>query len=211
MDVLIQPAGARSAYTRGVPPRRKRRVNLGTYRAPAYGEPPPISDVVDEGVLVLAASVRLSVKNQAIVRILRDQVDYDPKWYRKAVRKQLLDFAEEKSVDVDRLNAEIESASEKSGRAEHQSDYRRVDLVQLERRRKSTEGLVERLRALADDKDYVDRQATASRELALDELGVAIRTTALGIVPQASPLSAKEKKKQLDELQRELAELLPPD
>ncbi|WP_157154958.1 MULTISPECIES: hypothetical protein [unclassified Diaminobutyricimonas] len=57
--------------------RRRRSVNVGKYVAPEEMPPPPVDRVVDEGVLIAITAVRMHVKNEIIVRAIKNDADYN--------------------------------------------------------------------------------------------------------------------------------------
>ena len=57
--------------------KKRRTINLGTYVAPKLREPVHIDDLIDEGLLIARAGVRLAVKNLMILKSVRDHADWD--------------------------------------------------------------------------------------------------------------------------------------
>ncbi|MEO8528797.1 MAG: hypothetical protein ABI435_06940 [Pseudolysinimonas sp.] len=165
--------------------------------------------MIDEGVLIAAAAIRMAVKNKGILRTLRDRSDYDGAWYDQRVRKELRRLAEEKAEDADRVTAEIGGARGRSGKGEHASDFRGIDVARLERRLLLLRGLDDRFRELAEDADYVHTLAVASRELASSEIADSVKATALRELGPVDRLSDDERATQLRILKDDLANLLP--
>jgi len=151
---------------------RKRRIDLGRYVGPESFPVVPIADVVEEGVLIAASAARLAMRNQAVVRILRDREDVDLDWYVAAGREQLALFAEEKAGDVARVEAEIRAWS-RPRRPEKEEGER------LERRHQMLIGLVDRLAELAADEAYMNALARTTRDAVVDEMRGAITFAAL--------------------------------
>src|SRR5689334_21560643 len=103
---------------------RSRRPNLGKYVAPESFPEATLAELVDEGVMIAAAGVRLAVKNLMILKSVRDGLDYDQGRYESAVSEELLNMAEEKDADAARIARMRETASARSGRPEKHNDYR---------------------------------------------------------------------------------------
>jgi hypothetical protein len=156
--------------------RRRRRFTLGRYVAPAPVEPAPVSELVDEGVLIAGAAVRLAVTNLMIVRSVRDGLDYDEERYVAAVREEVENLAHEKTADADRVARLRAVSAQRGGRAEHHSDYRAVDGDLLERREEVSRALAERLNAISRDDAWVRTVVASARESALSLLGGSIPT-----------------------------------
>ena len=149
-------------------------MDVGTYEAPEPVTPPPVEDVAEEGVLIAASAVRMTVKNRQIVRALRDRADYSEKAAMAAAREVFRALAREKREDVERLDDIIEHSRDRPGRAQHQTDYRKADAELLERREQVSDILADRLDELAEDDDFVRQTVDAARNSAWDEIGSSI-------------------------------------
>jgi hypothetical protein len=160
--------------------RKRRKLDLGTYVAPEETPPTPLKDLVDEGVLIASAAVRLAVKNLMIVKSIRDSVDYDMVRYVSAVREEVLNLAHEKDADADRIAKTRQTAGQRSGRPEHHSDYRSVDTETLVRREDVSRQLAARLRELSEDEEWVVDHVARARASALDEIASSLASTLLG-------------------------------
>ncbi len=57
--------------------RRRRRPKLAPFEHPPEAEPAPVRRIVDEGVMIAAAAVRMTLKNRIIVGALRERLDFD--------------------------------------------------------------------------------------------------------------------------------------
>ena len=134
-----------------------------------------LDDIVDDGLLIAVAGVRLAVRNLMIVRALRDNTDYDEGWYLDATRAELLLLAAEKRADAARVAEYLAEATDRSGRPDHVIDYRWEDVATLERREAALRGLVERLEAMGDAEAGVI--VDAARTAALDDIANAIRAS----------------------------------
>ncbi len=185
--------------------RRRRSIDLGRYEPPESFPEPSDEELVDEGLLIAAAGVRLAAKNLMVLRVLREQADYDEAWYTDAVRQELQHVADEKERDLAQLEATREKAEGRPGKAEHHADYRSRDVHLLEKRERILVRLVERLRELADDDEYAAGLVAAARESALAEVGVSIRRHAAAGLPD--PDYDLERSTRLRLLAVDLAEL----
>jgi hypothetical protein len=149
---------------------RRNSFTLGKFEPPALAPEPTLDELVEEGVLIAGAAVRLAVKNLVILGSLRDQVDYDERIYVAAVRDELLGLANEKSDDADRLGSVAEGASTRAGRATNHSDYRSVDVAILSRRQMVALRLSRRLRSLSEDDEYLRGLAQSAHASAWEEV-----------------------------------------
>lgn len=125
---------------------------------------------VDEGMLVVAAALRMSTKNRLIVSVLRDRGAYDERALADAVRGEIDALIAEKERTAERLVAVVARASGRRGDALHQSDYRRADAGAIELRRAIELTLAERLRAARDDGGFVDALVGGARDSAMEEM-----------------------------------------
>lgn len=172
--------------------RKRRRVDVGRYVAPAPRPELPVDELVDEGVLIAGSALRLAVKNGIVLRALRDRADYDEAEALDAVRHELRDLAEEKDDDASRIADAREDATGRSGKAVHQSDYRAGDLGTLKRREDVSRGLADRLRELSDDTEYLRDMYARANEAALDELSAWIGATIPGTGAPRDPSAYEE-------------------
>lgn len=184
---------------------RRRRTTVEPYVPPA--EPPPVPSLetqVEEGLLILVAGVRLTVKNQAIVWALRERTDFDPERYRAAVRTGLLAAADEADADADRATAEFgRSRTEDHGLVQQYPD----EPTRLQRKAEVMHALAARLRELSHDDDYVDELATAARDAAWEDIGAMVKHNAMLSAPLARPVPPAQRHAALREIRRALDEL----
>lgn len=148
---------------------------MGTYEAPEPVDPVPVEEIADEGLMIAASAVRMAVKNRQIVRALRDRADYSEKAAMAAAREVFRQLAREKREEVERLDDIIEHARDRPGRAQHQTDYRKADADNLDRREQVSDILADRLDGLAEDDDYLRSVVEAARNAAWDEIGASIQ------------------------------------
>jgi hypothetical protein len=155
------------------------RVDVGRYEAPEPTEPVPVEEIAEEGLLIAASAVRMAVKNRQIVRALRDRTDYNETAAVAAAREVFRALAREKRDEVERLDDIIETTRERPGRALHQTDYRKADATNLDRREQVSDILADRLDDLAEDDEYLLGIVEAAREAAWDEIGASIQAKLL--------------------------------
>ncbi|MBX0300238.1 hypothetical protein K2F54_09645 [Cryobacterium sp. 1639] len=136
---------------------------------------PSTARIVDEGMLIAMAAVRMALKNRIIVGALREHTDYDTADYTALARRELLEVAkqnDEDSVRVERLGSHL-SRTTKTGKGREVENKRR-DVVRLGRRQTLHDNVAERLRALADDDDRVAEIVQKARADALQEINEAL-------------------------------------
>lgn len=154
---------------------RRGRVNLGKFVAPEAVAPVPVDELLDEGELLSAASVRLAVKNRIILGSLRDDLAFDESRYAAAVGDELRALADERDAEADRIAADRTSARTRSGRADSFHDYRDADSSTLARREKYSRLLAERLRVLSDDEHYARTVSSQAQEAAWAEIAASVQ------------------------------------
>jgi hypothetical protein len=150
-------------------------VALGRRKHDDEQPPAPIASAdvdrqVDEGMLVVAAALRMSAKNRLIVGVLRDRGSYDEGGLADAVRDEIDALIAEKEQTAERLIAVVARASNRRGDALHQSDYRRADAGAIELRRSIELALAERLRATRDDDAAIEAIVDQARGSAMEEM-----------------------------------------
>jgi len=134
-----------------------------------------MDELLEEGVLISAAAVRLAIKNRIITGSLRDDLDFDQERYVAAVADELRGLADERDADAERIRADRAGAEKRGGHAEHFHDYRTGDASTLERREDYSRRLAARLRELAGDEDFAKEAATRAHEAAWDEIGASVQ------------------------------------
>ncbi|WBU38130.1 hypothetical protein [Homoserinibacter sp. YIM 151385] len=145
-------------------------MDVGRYVAPPPVDPVHTDLVADEGVLVAASAVRMTLRNRLIIRALRDGEPYDESVAREIALAVLAALAVEKEEDAARLDREIETARVRPGRSQHQTDYRAGDVSQLGRRAAVSRTLARRLREVADNEASVAEIVEAARESAWGDI-----------------------------------------
>jgi len=165
--------------------RRRRRIDLGTYRAPEPRPLAPVEDMVDEGVMIVTATVRMAVKNLIIVQALRDRLDFDADAMLREVTSELRRLADEKREDGDRIEQAGTLAEGRIGKARHQWDYHASDLEALGRRQEVSRLLAGRLDELSNDKAYGRDLVEQARERAFEEFAGSVEQRLAGI-PRAA-------------------------
>ncbi|MCU1412257.1 MAG: hypothetical protein JWR04_2964 [Rhodoglobus sp.] len=134
-----------------------------------------MDELLEEGVLISAAAVRLAIKNRIITGSLRDDLDFDQARYVAAVADELRALADERDADADRIRSDRAGAEKRGGHAEHFHDYRTGDAATLERREEYSRQLAARLREVAGDEDFAKDAATRAHEAAWDEIGASVQ------------------------------------
>jgi hypothetical protein len=170
------------------------------------------ADVVEDALVLAAATVRLKVKNRLVIRALRDGGTYDETWLLMAASLEYIALGSEKDGEVTRLDAAIRDAKARRGRGEHPSDYRAVDVPTLKRRRRTVRRLAQRLRATGGDVDRLRPLILEARSAALEDIATAIRGEALnGTARIDTSLPPADRAAALAALLLDLADLTPAD
>ena len=145
--------------------------------SPSLSHEATVRELVDDGMLLSLAGVRMAVKNLIIVRALRDGAAFDEEWYLSAVQHELVIMAAEKNSDADRVDAAYRAAASLRGVARHQSDYRRADRKMLERRMVVLRALAVDLAEASEDVERATELVRLARDSALDDIAGAMQPT----------------------------------
>lgn len=145
---------------------RKRRP-LRRYQPPSEFIAPPLEELVEEGLLIALAGVRMSVKNRILVRTLRDGVDLDLAWCEATVGAELAALAQESADDARRLAEQLVGKRPEVWADESRARY---EPERLPRRQRLLTLMAARLQRLATDDEIVRELAVASRDAALDDI-----------------------------------------
>jgi hypothetical protein len=150
----------------------------------ALRKPISIERSVDEGVLIAAAAVTMDVKNYIIVEAIRDGSTYDPANVIAAVRRELLDLAEENESSahrVQQLSVDVQTAR---GPRENSEGYQVDDHPTLTKRGVIHVMLAAELERLSEDPDFVADLAERARVQAWAEVGGAIESRLIDSIPR---------------------------
>lgn len=129
-----------------------------------------VENSADEGLLIVSAGFRLTLKNLIIVRALRDGEAWDEGDLLAALAFEIDNLIDERQQDADFLDKTIKRARRRSGRAGWHDDYRQQDVPTLELRRAADRRMIERLQELAEDDEYLRGQLALARDAALDDV-----------------------------------------
>lgn len=163
-----------------------------------------LADLVDEGMMLVRSSLRLTAKNTLIVALLRDGASWDEPALIDSMRRDIDGLIAERLADLTRLESAIDRARGRPGQPRSPDDYRRMDVPVLERRREVGEALVARLRELATDEAALRHDLFAARDSALTEIQLH-RWAAAGLLPRR--IDPAERARQLRALRRDVAAL----
>lgn len=166
-------------------------------------------DLVGDGMLLVLAGVRMTVKNLIIVRALRDGADYDEDWYVSAVQHEFVVMAAEKNADADRVEAAARTASKLRGTANHQSDYRKADQRMLARRITVLRALATALATASEDTEHATALVHGARTSALDDIAGAMQPSQDSDLNSADrdAIDPADHRDQLTQLKKELRKL----
>jgi hypothetical protein len=170
--------------------RRRKRVNVGSYKWPAPAPAVSSKRMVEEGLLIANTAARMAVKNRMIVSVIRDGQNFDPKVLAHATREELLALAAENDETADRLErahtAAKKAIEDRGTRKKHDAppapdakteDETEEEALGTEHRRKPSvyRKLAAALRAEAEDPERVTLIVDWAREHAWREVGRELR------------------------------------
>lgn len=124
------------------------------------------AEAIAEGVSIALSAARLALKNEILVETIAGDANYDDERFAPAGRKILKALAKEAEGDAARLKRQGRKAWGKYSMSDGTHDYRDRDVRNLRRRRKQSEGVASRLRAVADDPKRLGELVEQAREAA---------------------------------------------
>lgn len=131
--------------------RAKRTFRAFNPRALPPVQPPSEADMIEEGILVGEAAARLDLRNRMTVAALRDHAEFDPAWWDAAVRRAYNRMATQADRAAKVAEDERLLAQRRHGPSQHEHDFRRADLTNLDLRVRVNRAVGARLRALGAD------------------------------------------------------------
>jgi hypothetical protein len=152
--------------------------------APAPARPISIERSVDEGVLIASAAVAMDVKNYIIVEAIRDGSTYDPANVIAAVRRELLDLAEENESSANRVQQLSVDVQTTRGPRDNSEGYQVDDHPTLTKRGVIHVMLAAELERLSEDPEFVADLAERARLQAWAEVGGAIESRLIDSIPR---------------------------
>jgi hypothetical protein len=150
------------------------------------GRPISIERSVDEGVLIASAAVAMDVKNYIIVEAIRDGSAFDPAGVEAAVRRELLELANENEASahrVQQLSVDVQSARGARDR-DNSEGYEFDDHPTLTKRGVIHVMLAAELERLSEDARFVADLAERARVQAWADVGSAIETRLIDSIPR---------------------------
>jgi len=155
----------------------RRRADVGKYEDPPARPLAPFDTVVDDGVMISLAAVRLAAKNRVILSAVRDGLDFDEVGLTRFVRTVLDRLAQENEETADRVDVVSQDAGLAPGVALDVA----ITIRDSHRRRPDVHrALAVRLRELAEDAPQVAALVAQAQEAAADELTGAVAAQAAG-------------------------------
>jgi len=153
----------------------RRRADVGKYEDPPVRPLAPFDSVVDDGVMISLAAVRLAAKNRIILSAVRDRKNFDPSGLASFIRTVLTRLAEENEETADR----VDPASQNPGLAKGVPLDVAINIRDSHRRRPDVHrSLAVRLRELAADDARVAELVAQAQGAAADELTGAVAARA---------------------------------
>lgn len=156
--------------------RRSKRRSMKPYVPLENSGPASTEKLVDEGMAIARHAIAMSVKNQVLLDILRQDGVYVADAYTGIIRDELARFASEQRGYAERMTEELNKIASRPGRSQHQHDYRTRDRAILERRRDGYEQLAEALDAAANDDEIVAEIVESAREGAWREVAATLES-----------------------------------
>jgi hypothetical protein len=154
----------------------RRRADVGKYEDPPARPLAPFDTVVDDGVMISLAALRLAAKNRIILSAVRDRLDFDEKGLTSFVRTVLARLAEENEETAER----VDESSHEAGLAPGIALDVAITMRDNHRRRPEIHrAMAARLRELADDPAQVAELVAQAQDAAAAELTRAVAARAL--------------------------------
>ena len=139
--------------------------------APRRADPSPLERAVDEGFLIVRASLVVSAANQVIRRALQEHLPFDEEAATRAVREEAARLVDEQLEGMRRLRTVRRRTHRSYGQSQHQFDYRVEDVDALRMREATHKQLARLLGRAARDDAFVAEVVAAARARAWDDVG----------------------------------------
>ncbi|PDQ36329.1 MAG: hypothetical protein B5766_01110 [Candidatus Lumbricidophila eiseniae] len=133
------------------------------------------ADLFAEGLLVAESAARIALRNRFVVGALRGDEPFTSQTAVLEASRVLTELAEQCRAEAARTALERETATERSGRSQHQHDYHRADAPNLRRREQVQEAIATEFDTRAADPAYLDTFVERAREDAWEDVADAIR------------------------------------
>jgi hypothetical protein len=146
---------------------------------PAPARPISIERSVDEGVLIASAAVVMDVKNLIIVEAIREGSSFDVANVIAAVRREMLDLAEENEASANRVQQLSVDVQTRRGPRDNSEGYQVDDHPTLTKRGVIHVMLAAELERLSEDPAFLAELAERARVGAWAEVGGAIESRLL--------------------------------
>jgi hypothetical protein len=156
--------------------------------------PVSIERSVDEGVLIAASAVTLEVKNVIILSAIRDGSPFDSEKVEAAVRRGLLDLAEENESSAHRVQQLSVDVQTKRGPRDNSEGYQVDDHPTLTKRGVIHVMLAAELERLSEEGEFVSGLAERARLQAWAELGDAIESRLIASLPRPRDADYEQEK-----------------
>jgi len=165
------------------------RVGGGTIRSVKEVLVGRTADAIAEGVAIATAAARLTVKNQILVGTIAKGGVFDVETYLEVAREALLAMAAESAQAAENVTLLRKRARGRHSDPVGTHDYRDRDVRNLRRRAKQSEGVADRLKALADDSAQLTALVEDAREAAWGDVrgNLDRRLVVEGMRPEQDP------------------------
>jgi hypothetical protein len=168
--------------------RRRRGVDVGTYEAPNPVEPPPVQQIVDEGLIIADSVVRLKLRNRVIVDALRDRENFTSAKLAAKAAKQLRSLAANERETAERVRSRRDDRDLADPFPEF-SDYAESDLRESSRRERVHLALADALEERSHDAAVLENLVEQARTEAWKDVAEVIAQrasdTAVRYVPDS--------------------------
>jgi hypothetical protein len=155
--------------------------------------------MVEDGRLIAMAALRLSLKNEVVLRVMRSGSRYDEDTLIDIARALVVALIDERRAEAALLTAVREEASRRPGMAHSRHDYHHADVPALDLRIRLNTLLSERLAQHRRDDDFLTERVREARDAALDEIVQARVAT-----PASVHTDDRERARALELLSRDL-------
>ena len=176
---------------------RIRRHNVGTLPPSRPIRFLSVERTVEEGLLIALTAVRMAVKNQIILGVLREQQDYNAEDYAEIARGQLALLVAENEDHAARLRADVLGPSKLP--FSERALFGDAETKRLETLEQVHASLAIALREFGEDDAQVLQIVETARHNAWDEIGDAWLTRLVANIPE--PLDANYERQRDGRLQ----------
>nr|WP_250544025.1 asparagine synthase [Canibacter zhuwentaonis] len=138
----------------------------------------PVAEIIEQGLLVADVAIKMTVKNDIIINVLKHKRTYSEEQAQALVRRAIQELKLERESDAATVGRMRDDIQMSGYAALGEAEFGALDRKALRYREEAHEGVAEELAQRAQDSQYVARVATLATQLAWQEIGDSLKEKA---------------------------------